>query len=732
MLFWGPVSDRYGRRSAVLAGLVVFVDRRARSASCAPSLGWLIVGRGVQAFGTATGIVVSRAIVSDRYPFDRMARTLAQLDDGGRPGQRAGTGRRRLPRIAVRLALDLRRAAGRRRHSSRISSGSGCRRRARRRRPPPRPREMLRGRDDTAADAAVRRPACCRAAAVYAIFLVFISLTPYVMVSALGRSPTEYGMYYLLIALGYFFGNWSVGRWMTLARAALDDRRAASCCSWPARAALLLFARRASAPAEDLRADGRAHLRPGSVTAQRDGDRGQPGARSTRASRRACSASCSRSSARSACSAMGIFPTDTALPMLSSVQPPVCAAGMVALLAAAAFRGHAASRAGAGVSSRHRAEPAHDAIPRHSRLTITASAPRVGVLLVNLGTPDAPTVRRRCGSYLAEFLSDPRVIEMPRALVVAGPARRHPAHPAASQRPRVPEDLDAGGLAAAGRFDARSTRGLARLRSRPRSATASRVELAMTYGQPSIALGARAAAADATCNACSCCRCTRSIRRRRPAAIFDLVTRELSRWRWIPELRFVNQYYDERRVSRGGGGQHRARIGRRTAASTCCFRSTRSRSGTSLPAIRTTATATATARGVAAAPRSRRRTTGRVSFQSRFGREEWLQPYTDAMLLRRARAGRASRHASSARASRPIVSRRSRRSHCGTRDAFLAAGGDEFDYVPCLNDESGSRVGAGAGRAAATAAAGRNSRRRAGSSTSPGVRERALALGAPR
>ena len=39
---------------------------------------------------------------------------------------------------------------------------------------------------------------------------------------------------------------------------------------------------------------------------------------------------------------------------------------------------------------------------------------RIGVLLVNLGTPDAPTipaVRR----YLAEFLSDPRVIEIPRA-----------------------------------------------------------------------------------------------------------------------------------------------------------------------------------------------------------------------------------------------------------------------------------------------------------------------------
>ena len=41
------------------------------------------------------------------------------------------------------------------------------------------------------------------------------------------------------------------------------------------------------------------------------------------------------------------------------------------------------------------------------------AAPRIGVLLINLGTPDAPEARavRR---YLAEFLSDPRVIEIPK------------------------------------------------------------------------------------------------------------------------------------------------------------------------------------------------------------------------------------------------------------------------------------------------------------------------------
>jgi DHA1 family bicyclomycin/chloramphenicol resistance-like MFS transporter len=47
---------------------------------------------------------------------------------------------------------------------------------------------------------------------VYSIFFVFISLVPHIMVEALGRSSTAFGPYYLLIAAGFFLGNWSVGR----------------------------------------------------------------------------------------------------------------------------------------------------------------------------------------------------------------------------------------------------------------------------------------------------------------------------------------------------------------------------------------------------------------------------------------------------------------------------------------------------------------------------------------
>ena len=65
---------------------------------------------------------------------------------------------------------------------------------------------------------------------------------------------------------------------------------------------------------------------------------------------------------------------------------------------------------------------------------------RVGVLLVNLGTPEAPTARA-VRPYLREFLSDPRVVEIPRPiwwLILNGIIlNTRPAKSAAKSRVRV-------------------------------------------------------------------------------------------------------------------------------------------------------------------------------------------------------------------------------------------------------------------------------------------------------
>jgi DHA1 family bicyclomycin/chloramphenicol resistance-like MFS transporter len=77
-LFWGPISDRYGRRGPVALGVVIFI---VGSVGCALStnaieiIGWRVV----QALGASAGVVLARAMVRDLYDRDRGARVLSIL-----------------------------------------------------------------------------------------------------------------------------------------------------------------------------------------------------------------------------------------------------------------------------------------------------------------------------------------------------------------------------------------------------------------------------------------------------------------------------------------------------------------------------------------------------------------------------------------------------------------------------------------------------------------------------
>ncbi len=66
------------------------------------------------------------------------------------------------------------------------------------------------------AGALLRQPAfmgyTIQGAVIFAVFFVFVSTMPYVMVSVFHRPFTEFGTYYLLVATGYFLGNWGVTR----------------------------------------------------------------------------------------------------------------------------------------------------------------------------------------------------------------------------------------------------------------------------------------------------------------------------------------------------------------------------------------------------------------------------------------------------------------------------------------------------------------------------------------
>jgi DHA1 family bicyclomycin/chloramphenicol resistance-like MFS transporter len=77
-LLWGPIGDRYGRRSPIAIGLVLFV---IGSAGCAlsGSVGAMIGWRLVQALGACAGVVLARAMVRDLYAGHRAAQVLSTL-----------------------------------------------------------------------------------------------------------------------------------------------------------------------------------------------------------------------------------------------------------------------------------------------------------------------------------------------------------------------------------------------------------------------------------------------------------------------------------------------------------------------------------------------------------------------------------------------------------------------------------------------------------------------------
>ena len=169
------------------------------------------------------------------------------------------------------------------------------------------------------------------------------------------------------------------------------------------------------------------------------------------------------------------------------------------------------------------------------------SPERLGVLLLNLGTPDAPSVSavRR---YLAQFLSDPRVIELPRPLwwlILHGVILRvRPRRSAEAYRSVWTEEGSP--LLRISRRQAQALQ----TRLEERLPGPVQVELGMRYGNPSVA-EALSRLKEANVRRLLVLPLYPQYSGTTTASVFDAVTDELSTWRWLPELRFFNQYHDD-------------------------------------------------------------------------------------------------------------------------------------------------------------------------------------------
>ena len=165
-----------------------------------------------------------------------------------------------------------------------------------------------------------------------------------------------------------------------------------------------------------------------------------------------------------------------------------------------------------------------------------AAAARDGILLVNLGTPAAPTtgaVRR----YLAEFLSDPRVVEIPRALwlpILYGVILA--VRPGRSARKYAEIWTPEGSPLAV------HTARQAALLGASLGAQAPLVEHAMRYGEPSIAVALDRLHA-AGCDRILVLPLYPQYAASTSASTYDAVCAWLARSRNVPELRFVKHFH---------------------------------------------------------------------------------------------------------------------------------------------------------------------------------------------
>ena len=309
-----------------------------------------------------------------------------------------------------------------------------------------------------------------------------------------------------------------------------------------------------------------------------------------------------------------------------------------------------------------------------------------GVLLTNLGSPDAPTtaaVRR----YLKEFLWDRRVVEIPRPvwwLLLNGLVLRRRPKKSARNYQAIWQDDGAPLLTiSAAQQQALQTELQTRLGNHdPRGPV--RVELAMRYGSPSIADGLQALRA-AGARRLLVLPMYPQYSGSTTASTFDEVSRVLRNWRWLPDFRMPTAYHDHPGYIDALANSIRAAWQHQAPAERLLM------SFHGLPKYFLEqgdpyhCQCHKTARLLAEKlelPDNR----WSITFQSRFGKAEWLQPYTDKTLERLAGEGLEAIDVVCPGFPADCLETLEEMA-ITNRQVFLDAGGKHYRYIPALNDD---------------------------------------------
>ena len=302
---------------------------------------------------------------------------------------------------------------------------------------------------------------------------------------------------------------------------------------------------------------------------------------------------------------------------------------------------------------------------------------KIGILLVNLGTPEAPTAKA-LRKYLRQFLSDPRVVESPKwkwlpVLYAVVLPFRAPRSAAAYQKIWTKD-----GSPLLVNCRAQQQKLAAAFSGLPVA-----VELGMSYGAPSIAAALQKLKAQ-NCRRIVALPMYPQYAGSTGGSVFTDIAGELCKWRAAPHFRFIAAYCDDPRYITALASSISAHRQKNGSADMLVF----SFHGTPLEMLKNGdpyyCLCQKTAR-LAAEKLNLRAAEWRVSFQSQFGRSEWLKPSTENTL--RELPARGAKHV---QVICPAFSsdcletlEEIAMENCGI---FMQAGGEKFSYIPALND----------------------------------------------
>lgn len=314
--------------------------------------------------------------------------------------------------------------------------------------------------------------------------------------------------------------------------------------------------------------------------------------------------------------------------------------------------------------------------------SLSQEAKNYGVLLVNLGTPDAPTAKA-VRSYLREFLSDTRVVEIPPAVwffILNGIILPLRAPKVAKAYASIWGENDSP-LREITKAQAQALKTqLATKTTQPIE-----VDFAMTYGNPSIASKITAMQKKGI-EKILVLPLYPQYSATTTAAVFDKLNKHLGSVRNLPQIRFLKHYYEQDsyiNALAGSISDYRAEHG---SADKLIFsfhgipQRCVNKGDPYFEHCRYTAENTAKQLGLA-------ENQWLMTFQSRFGKEQWLQPYTDKTLEQLPQQGVKTVQVVCPAFAADCLETLEEIS-VENAEVFSQAGGEKLSYIPALNTQN--------------------------------------------